>query len=88
MTRIHYTFTGRVQHVGFRWRARKAAAAFHCTGWCRNEADGSVTMEIQGTEIQIDLVLLAIRSARRIQIEKMEAATLPVIPDETGFLME
>lgn len=88
MTRIHYTFTGHVQHVGFRWRAYKAATAFHCTGWCRNKHDGSVTMEIQGPKIQIDLVILAIRSAKRIQIEKMEAATLPVIPDETGFLMQ
>ena len=48
MIRKRITFSGRVQGVGFRWRAEKAANMYRCTGWCRNEWDGSVTMEIQG----------------------------------------
>ena len=48
MIRKHIIFTGQVQGVGFRWRAREAARLYGCTGWCRNEWDGSVTMEIQG----------------------------------------
>lgn len=47
-------FYGSVQGVGFRWRARHAAEHFGCTGWCRNEWDGTVTMEIQGEEESID----------------------------------
>ena len=52
--RTHITFYGRVQGVGFRWHARHAASLHDCTGWCRNEWDGSVVMEIQGTEEAID----------------------------------
>ena len=48
MIRKRITFTGQVQGVGFRWRARQAAQLYNCTGWCRNDWDGSVTMEIQG----------------------------------------
>ena len=53
-------FFGCVQGVGFRYRARHAAAAVGATGWVHNEYDGSVSMEIQGTEKQIDAVILAI----------------------------
>ena len=54
MIRKHIVFTGQVQGVGFRWRARHAAHLYGCTGWCRNDWDGSVTMEIQGEEDAID----------------------------------
>ena len=53
-------FTGSVQGVGFRFRARCAAEQYGCTGWVRNEYDGSVLMEIQGTEEQISRVILVI----------------------------
>ena len=54
MLRKHITFYGWVQGVGFRYRARHAAEMYGCTGWVRNEWDGSVTMEIQGSEDAID----------------------------------
>lgn len=49
MVRKHYRFTGRVQGVGFRYRAKHAASGMCVTGWVRNEGDGSVEMEVQGT---------------------------------------
>ena len=55
--RKHITFYGWVQGVGFRYRARHAAEMYGCTGWVRNEWDGSVTMEIQGTDEAIDKVI-------------------------------
>ena len=60
LIRRYITFRGRVQGVGFRYRASHAAKMYGCTGWCRNEWDGSVTMEIQGTEENIDKVILAV----------------------------
>ena len=45
MARRHISFYGWVQGVGFRYRARHAAELYGCTGWVRNEWDGSVTME-------------------------------------------
>ena len=58
------TFYGRVQGVGFRYRARHAAELYGCTGWVRNEWDGSVTMEIQGTGEACDKVITMKHSIR------------------------
>ena len=57
--RKRFVFHGLVQDASFRWRARQAAQHFGYSGWVRNEDDGGVTMEIQGTEEQIDQVILA-----------------------------
>lgn len=88
MTRKHIVFFGFVQGVGFRWRARKAANLYGCTGWVRNEWDGSVTMEIQGSEKEIDLVLRAINAGRYIEIERMDVQTIEANPEERGFRTE
>ena len=85
MLRRHMIFHGWVQGVGFRYRARHAAERYGCTGWVRNEWDGSVTMEIQGTEEAIDQVILAIEAGRYVRIENLEVKTIPVDPEERGF---
>ncbi len=85
MLRRHMIFRGWVQGVGFRYRARHAAERYGCTGWVRNEWDGSVTMEIQGTEEAIDQVILAIEAGRYVRIENLEVKTVPVDPEERGF---
>ena len=54
--RKRFSFSGTVQGVGFRWRARHAAESYGATGWVRNERDGSVTMELQGSEETIERV--------------------------------
>ncbi len=55
------------------------------TGWVRNEYDGSVTMEIQGSAEDIDSVILMIEQGRYVQIENMITEELPVVEDERGF---
>ena len=56
-----------------------------CAGWVRNEWDGTVSMEIQGTEEAIDKVIMSIESGRYVQIENMDSRTIPVDPEEYGF---
>ena len=85
MIRRHMIFYGSVQGVGFRYRARHAAALYGCTGWVRNEWDGSVTMEIQGTEEQIDAVLLAVERGTYVHIENLVSRTIPLDESERGF---
>ena len=85
MIRRHIVFTGWVQGVGLRYRARHAAALYGCTGWVRNEWDGSVTMEIQGTQEQIDSVILAIERGAYVRNENMDSRTIPVVAGERGF---
>ena len=88
MIRKHIVFTGLVQGVGFRWRARQAAALYGCTGWAKNEWDGSVIMEIQDAEEAIDRVILAIEGGTYVRIENMISQTIPIHPDERGFRPE
>ena len=86
--RLALRFVGEVQGVGFRWRARNAAEHFSCTGWARNEWDGSVSMEIQGREEDIDKVILAIEKGTFVRIENMNVKTLPIVEQEYGFRTE
>ena len=87
MIRRHIVFTGHVQGVGFRYRARHAASLYGCTGWVRNEWDGSVTMQIQGNPEDINRVIQAIQAGRYVEIEKMEGREIP-LEDERDFRTE
>jgi len=84
-TRKSITFHGSVQGVGFRYRARHAADAQGCTGWVKNEWDGSVSMQIQGTETQINRVIQSIEQGRYVRIERLECKTIPLVEKESGF---
>ena len=88
MIRKRFIYSGHVQGVGFRWRAKKAAEMYGVTGWVRNDWNGSVTMEAQGSEEQIDQEAAAIRRGMYIRIDNMESRTIPVNPDERGFRTE
>ena len=78
-------FYGSVQGVGFRYRARQAAQMLGCTGWVRNEWDGSVSMEIQGSEEDIDQVIQAIERGHYVRIENMDVKDLATVEGERGF---
>ena len=83
--RRRIVFYGCVQAVGFRWRAMQAAQLYGATGWVRNEYNGSVTMEIQGMEEDIDRVIQSLNNDMYIRIYNMENRDIPVDPDERRF---
>ena len=78
-------FQGRVQGVGFRWHARHAALALGLTGWVKNEYDGSVTMEIQGSEAGIDRLIQELQAGRYIDIQDIRMSKIPTDPEERDF---
>ena len=84
--RRHLIFEGLVQGVGFRWRARQAARVAGATGWVRNDWDGTVSMELQGSEAQIDRVLQALEQGKYIRIENMSVRSIPTEADERDFV--
>ena len=49
LIRKHYWFSGKVQGVGFRYRACYIASSLGVTGWVRNNWDDRVEMEAQGS---------------------------------------
>ena len=62
--RRHFRFYGRVQGVGFRYRAQQAAGSLGVTGWVTNLYDGSVEMEAQGKEEELDRLVAMIQNWR------------------------
>lgn len=81
------TFTGRVQGVGFRYKMYYLAQQYGVTGWVRNEYDGSVSAQVQGTEAQIDRVIQALSRDRYIEIEHAWRSRISLEEEERGFRM-
>ena len=78
-------FTGKVQHVGFRYTACYLARALYLTGWVDNLADGRVVMEAQGGVSRLRKLVIQLKAQPHIHIEHMEIQTLEPQPNERGF---
>jgi acylphosphatase len=65
MRTVRLTITGRVQGVGYRFWAERAAAALGISGWVRNHGDGSVELLATGTDAAIDALIEASRRGPR-----------------------
>lgn len=82
--RKHIIFYGRVQGVGFRYYAVHKARALGLTGWVRNLYNGTVEMEVQGTEPMIDELIIFLSNQRYIVIENMSVKKIE-LTDERDF---
>ena len=78
-------FTGKVQHVGFRYTAFYLARQLYLTGWVDNLPDGSVELEAQGSPAMLRKFLLQIKAQPHIQIRHTELAQIPPLPHERHF---
>lgn len=87
IVRKHFRFTGRVQGVGFRYRAKYAAENMKITGWVKNEYDGSVEMEAQGTEDAINRMLVMIQKGSYVMIDSMDEKQIPQEEQESSFVI-
>ena len=85
MIRKRLTFIGRVQGVGFRYRAYHAAQGLRLTGWVMNNWDGTVLMEVQGQEDEIDKLITMSGGGTFIMIDRIESKTIPLVEDERSF---
>ncbi len=86
IVRKHFRFTGRVQGVGFRYRAKYAANGMGITGWAKNQADGSVEMEAQWPEEAINRMLVMINKSDYIVIDSIDSCELPIKEGECSFM--
>ena len=84
LIRKHYWFSGRVQGVGFRYRACYIASSLGVTGWVRNNWDERVEMEAQGTREQLARMVEMLDRQSFIGIEGIEDKVIPV-EVESGF---
>ena len=81
-------FYGRVQGVGFRYRAEKSASLYDIYGWIKNNDNGSVEMEAQGKEENIDKMIDLIKKGNFIEVNAMEEKKIPLRDDEYGFTIK
>lgn len=76
--RKYLIFSGRVQGVGFRYRAMNIAQMLGLTGWVKNRWDGKVEMEVQGKREEIGKMISMLYQQRFIWIEDIEEKEIPV----------
>ena len=77
---------GRVQGVGFRYFVQTNAMELDITGWVRNMDDGTVTMEIHGTDEQIEKLIGRIKKGSTfIKVKNMELTKLETIEQTEKF---
>ena len=86
--RLRLRFVGQVQGVGFRWTSMGVARDLGLTGWVKNELDGSVTAEIQGSAAHVGAFFSQMLEAYRrypISYTVDEREDIPLVEGETDF---
>lgn len=87
MVRYKVIFHGHVQNSGFRyftWTMAKIVG--HLTGFIKNHDDGTVEMEIQGEDADIDALLDRIQKGQDpIRIDWIEKEPIAVLPKEKKY---
>ena len=78
-------FSGKVQHVGFRYTAYYLARDLYLTGWVRNLPDGRVLLEAQGGVSRVRKLVLQLKSQPHIHIEHMQIEEIPLLPHDRCF---
>ena len=75
--------TGRVQGVGFRYFTMTTARDLGLAGWVRNQSDGSVLSEVQGTRDNVEQFGVEVRRGPRFsRVGEVQIDSL--VPSETA----
>ncbi|MBX3357190.1 MAG: acylphosphatase [Phycisphaeraceae bacterium] len=85
--RQRVVYSGRVQGVGFRVTARGVALRHPVSGFVRNEADGSVMLEVQGDHATIELFRHELRTAMHRNIKGEHEASIAEVSGENEFVI-
>lgn len=83
--RKEFHFEGNVQNIGFRFEVQSHAMPLGITGYAKNNDDGSVTAELQGSEKNINKVIKSLQNIDRIQIDSMTEKEIPLDYYENDF---
>jgi acylphosphatase len=69
---------GRVQNVGFRYFAFKTARMLNLSGFVKNESDGSVYIEVEGDEANIQTFIKALEKGPSwARVDHIAASDIP-----------
>lgn len=82
-------YSGHVQGVGFRVTATAIAVGHRgVTGFVRNQSDGTVRLEAQGTRSSLDAFLDELAAAMHSNIAGIDVAVHALVAGEAGFCIE
>jgi acylphosphatase len=85
MRTVRLVITGRVQGVGYRMWAERAATQLSIRGWVRNRADGTVELLATGDEDAIAALIEACRQGPRTAAVTDVAISEAEEDDSIGF---
>ena len=83
--RKEFHFEGNVQNIGFRCEVQSHAKPLGITGYAKNNEDGSVTAQLQGSLEDINRVILSLQNIDRIQIDSITSKEIPLDYYEKDF---
>lgn len=83
--RKEFHFEGNVQNIGFRFEVQSHAKPLGITGYVKNNDDGSVTAQLQGSLEDINRVILSLQNIDRIQINSITEKEIPLDYYENDF---
>ncbi len=83
--RKEFHFEGNVQNIGFRFEVQSHAKPLGITGYAKNNEDGSVTAQLQGSLEDINRVILSLQNIDRIQIDSITEKEIPLDYYENDF---
>ena len=83
--RKEFHFEGNVQNIGFRFEVQSHAKPLGITGYAKNNEDGSVTAQLQGSLEDINKVIKSLQNIDRIQIDSMTEEETPLDYYENDF---
>ena len=78
-------YEGSVQGVGFRFNAVRQTAGLSLHGYVRNEPDGSVLMDVEGTALDVNRLLKRIKADMQDNIEAIQVDEGPLTGVTDGF---
>lgn len=83
--RTIFRYRGDVQGVGFRANAIHQAQGLSVAGFVRNEPDGEVTMDVQGSEAELKELTHRIDASMSQRINEVRVDHREPDPDRSGF---
>ena len=86
--RVELKVVGKVQKVGFRWCSQKAAGRIGLSGFCQNLADGSVQIQVQGNEEDVNrFISWAYHGVPDAAVDRVDTLPIEVVAEETEFII-
>ncbi len=88
MKRFLVRYEGHVQGVGFRFNAVKQSEGLNLNGFVRNEPDGAVLLDVEGSVGELKCLLARIGTQMKENIEATDVTEVPLAGNSGGVCIE